>query len=403
MDRRALLQGLTAVPALYVAGRLYAAPSSGPRFLLVFLRGGYDCLNVVVPYSSADYYEARPTIAIPRPPVATSESTEAADVDATIALDADWALAPALNDSIRPLYERGDAAFIPFAGTDDMSRSHFETQDSIELGEPLKGSRDLRSGFMARLAAELADAHPIAFTDSLPLTFRGHGDIPNVSLKGVGKPVFDERQARILASMYADHRLQDAVRDGLALREEVGSVIAEEMAAANRDAITPQGFELEAHRIAVLMREQYGLGFIDVGGWDTHVNEGAAAGALGNNLRSLGRGLQALAEGLGDEWKNTVVFVISEFGRTFKENGNRGTDHGHGSTHWVLGGGIAGGRIAGEQQPVSSATLLDHRDLPVLNDYRAVLGGLFARLWGLSPKRLDNVFPQAARTDLKLV
>ena len=95
--------------------------------------------------------------------------------------------------------------------------------------------------------------------------------------------------------------------------------------------------------------------------------------------------------------------VISEFGRTFKENGNRGTDHGHGSTHWVLGGGIAGGRIAGEQQPVSSATLLDHRDLPVLNDYRAVLGGLFARLWGLSPKRLDNVFPQAARTDLKLV
>jgi len=403
MDRRALLRVLTAAPALQVAGRLYAAPSSAPRFLLVFLRGGYDCLNAVVPYRSADYYAARPTIAIPPPQVGKAESAKGADVDVAIALDADWALAPALNDSIWPLYERGDAAFIPFAGTDDISRSHFETQDSIELGEPLKSSRDSRSGFMARLAAELVDARPIAFTDSLPITFRGRVDIPNVSLKGVGKPVFDERQAGILASMYAGHRLEDAVRDGLLLREEVGNVIAEEMAAASRGAITPQGFELEVRRIAVLMRDQYGLGFIDVGGWDTHINEGATAGALANNLRSLGHGLQALADGLGDEWKNTVVFVISEFGRTFKENGNRGTDHGHGSTHWVLGGGIAGGRVAGEQQAVTSDALLEHRDLPVLNDYRAVLGGLFARLWGLSRTRLDNVFPQAARTDLKLV
>ena len=403
MERRRLLQLLAAAPALHVAGRLYAAPSSAPRFLLVFLRGGYDCLNVVVPYSSADYYAARPTIAVPPPPAASAGSTKAADVDATIALDADWALAPALTDSIWPLYQRGEAAFVPFAGTEDLSRSHFETQDSIELGEPVKGSRDLRSGFMARLAAELADARPIAFTDSLPLTFRGHADIPNVSLRGVGKPVFDERQARILASMYEDHRLKDAVRDGLALREEVGGVIAEEMAAANRGAITPQGFELEAQRIAVLMRDQYGLGFIDVGGWDTHVNEGAAAGTLANNLRSLGRGLQTLAQGLGTEWKNTVVFVLSEFGRTFKENGNRGTDHGHGSTHWVLGGGIAGGRVAGEQHAVASATLLENRDLHVLNDYRAVLGGLFARLWGLQSGRLDNVFPQAAPADLGLV
>ena len=403
MDRRRLLQLLTAAPALHVAGRLYAAPSAAPRFLLVFLRGGYDCLNVVVPYSSADYYAARPTIAVPRPRVAGAEASAPIEADASLELDADWALAPALAESIWPLYARGEAAFVPFAGTEDLSRSHFETQDSIELGEPVKGSRDLRSGFMARLAAELADARPIAFTDSLPLTFRGHADIPNVSLRGVGKPVFDERQARILASMYEGHRLQDAVRDGLALREEVGGVIAEEMAAANRGAITAQGFELEAQRIAVLMRDQYGLGFIDVGGWDTHVNEGAAAGALANNLRSLGRGLQALSQGLGDEWKNTVVFVLSEFGRTFKENGNRGTDHGHGSTHWVLGGGISGGRIAGEQRAVASATLLDNRDLPVLNDYRAVLGGLFARLWGLEPDRLERVFPQAAPTDLGFV
>jgi uncharacterized protein (DUF1501 family) len=133
------------------------------------------------------------------------------------------------------------------------------------------------------------------------------------------------------------------------------------------------------------------------------VNQGAASGALANNLKSLGRGLQMLAQSLGAEWQNTVVVVLSEFGRTFKENGNRGTDHGHGTTYWILGGGIAGGRIVGEQQPVAAASLLDNRDLPVLNDYRAVLGGLFTRLWGLSADRLERVLPQSAPVDLGLV
>jgi uncharacterized protein (DUF1501 family) len=396
------LQFLAAAPALGAVGRLYAAPTSGPRFLLVFLRGGYDCLNAVVPYSSADYYAARPTIAVPRPPPRPDPSAPL-DLEAAFELDADWALAPALNESIMPMYMRGEVAFIPFAGTDDLSRSHFETQDSIELGEPVDGSRDLRSGFMARLATELAGARPISFTDSLPLTFRGPVDVPNVSLKGAGKPVFDERQARILASMYSGHHLEAAISDGLALREEVAQAMADEMAAANRGALTSQGFELEAERIALLMRDQYGLGFIDVGGWDTHVNQGAANGALANSLKSLGRGLQALAQGLGAEWSNTVVVVLSEFGRTFKENGNRGTDHGHGSTYWVLGGGIAGGRIVGNQAAVASGGLLDNRDLPVLNDYRAVLSGLFGRLWGLSPERLGKVFPRSAPTDVGLV
>jgi uncharacterized protein (DUF1501 family) len=400
MQRRRALQLIASAPALCAASRLWAAPTGSPRFLLVFLRGGYDCLNAVVPYSSEDYYSARPTIAVPRPAAA---STNPVAPDAAIALDADWALAPALTESIAPLYARGEIAFVPFAGTQDLSRSHFETQDSIELGAPLTGSRDLRSGFMARLAAELTGARPIAFTDSLPLTFRGPVDIPNVSLKAAGKPVFDERQAGILASMYAGHPLADAVRDGLALRAEVGQAIAEEMAAANRGAVTPQGFELEAERVALLMRDQYALGFIDVGGWDTHVNQGAASGALANNLRSLGRGLQLLAQGLGGEWKNTVVVVLSEFGRTFKENGDRGTDHGHGSTYWVLGGGISGGRIAGAQRSIGYSALLENRDLPVLNDYRALLGGLFARLWGLTGDRLDKVLPQAAPADLDLV
>jgi uncharacterized protein (DUF1501 family) len=150
-------------------------------------------------------------------------------------------------------------------------------------------------------------------------------------------------------------------------------------------------------------RDKYRIGFIDVGGWDTHVGEGAAQGALPANLASLGRGLQAFSQSLGAEWNNTVVVVLSEFGRTFRENGNHGTDHGHGSVYWVLGGAINGGVIAGEQQRVSRATLFQDRDYPVLNDYRAVLGGLYRSLWGLSKDQCERVFAQTAPVDLKLV
>jgi uncharacterized protein (DUF1501 family) len=396
MERRTFLQLLGAAAPLAASGRLFAAPADSPRFLLVFLRGGYDCANVVIPYSSSYYYESRPNIAVPRP-------TASQDGEGALALDSDWALAPVLRSSIAPLYAQRQALFIPFAGTDDLSRSHFETQDSIELGQPLQGSHDLRSGFLARLASVVNGASPIAFTDSLPVCFRGDADIPNISLKGVGKPVFDARQAAILSDMYAGHHLQREVEDGLELRQEVSRVMEQEMKDANRDAITPKGFELEARRVARLMREQYRIGFIDVGGWDTHVNEGASAGALANNMDSLGKGLAAFSQELGAQWRNTVVAVVSEFGRTFRENGNKGTDHGHGSVYWLLGGGIRGGRIAGEQVAVERANLFQDRDYPVLNDYRAVLGGLFASLWGLSAEQVQRVFPSSTPVDLRLV
>jgi uncharacterized protein (DUF1501 family) len=179
--------------------------------------------------------------------------------------------------------------------------------------------------------------------------------------------------------------------------------MADEMRTANRDAINTKGFELEAERMGRLMRDKYRIGFIDVGGWDTHVGEGAAQGTLPSNLASLGRGLQVFSQSLGSEWNNTVVVVLSEFGRTFHENGNRGTDHGHGTVYWVLGGAIDGGKIVGEQRRVSRDTLFQDRDYPVLNDYRAVLGGLFRTLWGLSADQSTRVFPQVAPTDLKLV
>lgn len=399
MNRREFLLAAAAgatLPALSFSGRLFAAPTDSPRFLFVFLRGGYDCNNFLVPYSSDFYYESRPTLAIAKP--------GANNPNATIQLDANWGLNPVVRDSIYPLWQKKQIAFIPFAGTDDLSRSHFETQDSIERGEPLNASGNFRSGFLARLSSQLTGVPAIAFTNSLPLSFQGASkDIPNISLKGNTKANFDERQSAILAGMYKNTPLASAAADGLSLRATVSMDLQNEMVAASRGAPNASGFAQETQRIAALMRDQYRLGFVDVGGWDTHVNQGNVTGGLANNLRNLCDGLAAYAAALGKEWDNTVVVVVSEFGRTFRENGDRGTDHGHGTVHWVLGGKVNGGRMAGEQVAVTQQNLLQNRDYQVLNNYRDVYSGLLARVWGLRGNQLQEIFPQAKPRDLQLV
>jgi uncharacterized protein (DUF1501 family) len=396
MDRRQFLLATTAaVPALMLGGKVFAAPASSPRFLLVFLRGGYDANNMLVPYASDFYYESRPSIALAKP--------DAGNPKAVRALDANWGLTPALAASMGPLWDKRQLAFIPFSGTDDLSRSHFETQDNIEAGEA-GDARNYGSGFMGRLSGVLRGAPPIAFTDALPLSFRGAGDIPNISLKGGGKAVFDDRQSKILASMYEGTSLQAAATDGLQLRQQVAQDLQTEMVAASRGAVNARGFAQQGQRMATLMHDRFRLGFVDVGGWDTHVNQGGADGQLANNLDNLGQGLASFADGLGEaEWNNTVVVVVSEFGRTFRENGNKGTDHGHGTTYWVLGGKVNGGRVAGQQVAINAGSLLQNRDYPVLNNYRDVLGGLMRRTYGLSDANLATVFPGSKPRDLQLV
>ena len=182
--------------------------------------------------------------------------------------------------------------------------------------------------------------------------------------------------------MYAKDPLAGAVAEGFKVRDDVYKTASEEMAAADRGAISAKGFELSARRIGRLMREQYNLGFVDVGGWDTHVGQGGATGAMANRLGELGRGLAGFAQELGpDAWNNAVVVVISEFGRTFQENGNGGTDHR--SRQRLLGArrAVKGGQIAGDQVKVERATMFQNRDYPVLTDYRALFGGLSPRLW----------------------
>lgn len=394
MQRRQFIQALGSSALTVGAGQLWATGPGQSRFLLVFLRGGYDAANLLVPLDGDFYAESRPTIAIARP---------GSEVACALPLDRDWGLHPALRESVYPLFQNGQAAFIPFAGTPDTSRSHFETQDSIELGQPLDASKNYRSGFLNRLAALVQGAAPMSFTEQLPLVFQGGVPVPNTSLRATGKPTLDARQSRLIESMYQGTRLADSVKGGFAVRDEVMRELTGEMDGVNRNAISAKGFELEARRIARLMTSHYALGFVDVGGWDTHVNQGGASGYLAGRLEELGRGLAGFAQEMGEQWRDTTVVVLSEFGRTLRENGNRGTDHGHGSVYWVLGGSVRGKQIAGEQVRVAQSRLFQNRDFPVLNDYRAVLGGLFARLYGLSPAQSAQVFAGVTPKDVGLL
>ncbi len=430
MQRRHLLQACAlAASGLTASGRLLAAPVGSPRFLLVFLRGGYDALSLLVPIGSqGSYYrEVRPNIAVVATTASPADRPGAVASPGPSALNGDWGLHPALQTSLMPLVARRQIGFVPYAGTDDLTRSHFETQDSIELGQSLSGRRDFGSGFLNRLAGlvqgapgRLPGSDAIAFTDQLPLVLRGELGVANLSLK-VEPRSGDDKLRAALAGMYRDHPLQDRVAGAFEVRQDAARQIAGvasaasgaaamtgglagEQVSANRGAINARGFELEARRIARLMRERYALGFVDVGGWDTHVNQGAASGYLASRFEELGRGLAAYADELGAAaWRNTVVVVISEFGRTARENGNRGTDHGHGSVHWVLGGSLASGPVVGEQQAFEARTLFQNRDLPVLNEYRGVLGGLLARQFALNPAQIDLVFPGARARDLGLL
>jgi uncharacterized protein (DUF1501 family) len=393
MQRREALAAI-ATMSLAATTQLLAAPNVQSRLLVVFLRGGYDACSLLVPVTSSFYYASRPDISIAKP---------SSDLTSALPLTDDWGLHPVLRESLFPYYQKGELAFVPFAGTHDLSRSHFETQDSMEMGQALEGHKNYHSGFMNRLATVLTGSTPMAFTDQLPLAMQGNAQVPNTTLRSLTKPSVDSRQSSIISSMYKSSSIAAQVNEGFSVRDDVLREMSAEMEAASRNAISAKGFELEARRIAKLMKDRYNLGFVDVGGWDTHVNQGAATGYLANRFDELGLGLSAFAKEMGSAWRDTTVVVMSEFGRTFRQNGNRGTDHGHGSVFWVMGGSVRGHQIAGEQVRVEQASLFQNRDFQVLNDYRSMLGGLLQRQYGLSASQLNSVLPGATPRDLRLL
>ena len=394
MQRRQFILGLAAAPALPALACAAAptAPGGPSRLVVLMLRGAVDGLNTVIPYRDEAYYALRPGIAVPPP----------GKPGGALPLDADFALHPALAD-LMPLWRERRLAFVHAAGSPYPTRSHFTAQRYIESGTP---GRDLTAdGWMNRLLAALPGPHPpaeaVAIGPILPRILAGSVAAANLTLgPAAAAPLPTDWPALGAAfdRLYGGGgALAAAYREGRQSRQELVADLAGGDRDADGGAPPPAGFARQAQLLARLMAKdaRVRLVFAALGGWDTHVNQGGATGQLANRLRPLGAGLAALARGLGPVWADTVVVVLSEFGRTARENGSGGTDHGHGNAIWVLGGKVAGGRVYGEWPGLAPERLYEARDLAVTTDFRSVLAAILARHLRLPDTALAAVFPDA--------
>jgi len=370
------------------------------KLVVVMLRGAVDGLSVVAPHGEREYAASRPQIALPPP---------GAD-DGLIKLDALFGLHPSLGP-LKRHWDGGQLAFVHASGSPDPTRSHFDAQDFMESGTP--GRKSTPDGWMNRLLAALpgepAPTRAISQGSTPPRIFSGAAPVASLGLgpNALQRRAIDNPQLQAsLARLYAgDAELSGTLRDAAQGRSEMArSMTASEPRAmdptADAGAPSARSFAADARRLGTLIRKDAHtqLAFTAVGGWDTHVNQGAARGQLANRLASLGEGLDALALGLGDAYQDTVIVVLSEFGRTLRENGNGGTDHGRGNVIWLLGGPVAGGQVLGEWPGLDASALADGRDLAVRTDFRQVLAPLLQRHLGLSETALAAVFPQAPQT-----
>jgi uncharacterized protein (DUF1501 family) len=395
--RRDLLKGAAATALLSIGRTALATVADSPtqrRLIVVLLRGAVDGLNVVVPYAEETYYRERQSIAIAAP----------GKPDGALALDGHFAVHPALA-SLMPLWTDGYLAFIHAAGSPDPTRSHFDAQLYIENGTP--GHDITRDGWMNRLLLALPGprgaTEAISLGPTVPRILAGKAPVASLTLSARGArslPIDRPDVAGAFDRLYSGNdALAKSYQEGRAARAQLIGALAREREAADNSAPSSAGFPGQAARLAALLRRQPAvrLAAIGLGGWDTHVNQGNHKGQLAERLRPLGEGLAALARGSGDAWRDTVVVVLSEFGRTVRENGNGGTDHGHGNVIWVLGGAVNGRRVYGDWPGLTAARLYQQRDLAVTTDYRTVLAAILERHMRLGDRQLEAVLPGAPR------
>ncbi|OCQ90449.1 hypothetical protein BCD64_27640 [Nostoc sp. MBR 210] len=363
--------------------------SDRQRLIVIFMRGGADGLNIVVPYAEPAYYQARPKIALAKP------GQEKGVLD----LDGHFGLHPALAP-LMPFWKQGNLAFVHAAGSPDPSRSHFDAQFYMEIGIP--GNQRVSEGWMNRLMGTISNKTPIQAVSvgtTKPRILNGQMPVANLaSGRNANKPIAIDRPQVSAAfnRLYGGNdALSQTYHQGRIAREALMTDLAQEMKMANNGAPLPDGFVGDAQRLGKLMAKdpRIELGFMALGGWDTHVNQGSDRGYLARGLGSLGKGLAALAQSLGPTYQNTVILVMSEFGRTLRENGNGGTDHGHGNVMWVLGGKVRGGKVYGEWPGLETAQLYEKRDLAVTTDFRDVISDVLARHLSVNDNQLSKVFP----------
>ncbi len=396
MKRRDFLHAAAAGAVLLPFGRqAWAAtlPDGGPtknKMIVVMLRGAVDGLSVVAPYADANYYRMRPAIAVPRP----------GQENGAIDLDGYFGLNPALS-SLQPLWRDNKLAFVHASGSPDPTRSHFDAQDYLESGTP--GRKATQDGWMNRmlggLPGPITPTRAVAIGPLMPRILTGRAEASNIASGAAGSraTALDRPQVGdAFDKLYAgDDRYSKAYQQSQQTHQEVMISLDDEMAAAGGGAPLPNGFPDDAERLAKLMRKDPNiqLAFLAVGGWDTHANQGTVKGQLANRLNPLGVGLANLAQQLGPMFDDTTIVVMSEFGRTAKQNGNNGTDHGHGNVMWIIGGKVNGGKVYADWQGMEDNRLHEGRDLPVTTDFRQVLAQIGERHLRLPDARLAQVFP----------
>jgi len=383
--------GTAAIPSFLQRAAFAAevAPTGKKRFVVVFQRGAADGLNIVVPHAESAYYSMRPTINIPRQSV--------------IDLDGFFGLHPSLA-SFQQLWKDGHLAIVHAAGSPDITRSHFDAQDYMESGTP--GVKSTEDGWLNRALRSGVDPQKeapfraVAMGGRLPRILAGPEPavaIDNINSFGVGgKNPAAAPLANTFESMYAQS--VDSVLHGTGA-ETFDAV--KMLKSANPEQYTPAAganyprgpFGQALKQTAQLIKADLGVevAFADVGGWDTHVNQGAAQGQLAARLTDLSQSIAAFWTDLGPLADSTVLVTMSEFGRTARENGNRGTDHGHANVMFVLGGPVRGGRVYGRWPGLSADQLYEGRDLALTTDFRQVLGEAVYR--HLGNKNLASVFP----------
>jgi uncharacterized protein (DUF1501 family) len=385
--------GTAAVPSFLTRAAFGAVENGGrtKRLVVIFQRGAADGLNIVVPYAEPQYYAMRPSINIPRKSV--------------IDLNGFFGLHPSLS-AFQPLWNQGHLAIVHAAGSPDITRSHFDAQDFMETGTP--GVKITEDGWLNRslhslpatAGSQTSPFRAIALGPSVPRILSGAE--PTVAMNNIndfsvgGKNPKASPAATAFEAMY-DHSSDSVLHgtgtetfDAVKMLKTADPGKYEAAAGANY----PKGrFGDGLRQLAQLIKANLGVqvAFADISGWDHHVNEGATEGQLANVLTEFSQSLAAFWTDLGDLGEDTVVVTMSEFGRTARENGNRGTDHGHANVMFVLGGPVKGGKVYGRWPGLDQSQLYEGRDLALTTDFRQVIGEAVAR--HLGNKNLANVFP----------
>jgi uncharacterized protein (DUF1501 family) len=386
--------GLSTMPA-FLQRAIAATPASGKKQLVVlFQRGAADGLNIVVPFAEPNYYRLRPSIAIPEP--------RRGGADCAVDLDGFFGLHPGLA-TLASMFHKNELAIVHATGSPDPTRSHFDAQDFMESGTP--GVKATEDGWLNRALENVPveNASPfraVAMGASLPRMLRG-------SAAAIALP--DLKQFKVMAqnssmnhvaegfeAMYAqtvDRALRGTGTETFEAIDMLRKADPGKYQPENGADYGKSRLGQSLQQIGQFLKADIGAEvlFVDCGGWDNHVNEGGAQGQLANLLRDLGQGMAAFGQDMGDRMENIVLVTMSEFGRTAKENGNRGTDHGHANCMFVMGGNIRGGKVYGRWPGLNEGQLNEGRDLALTTDFRSVLGEILTSHLGV--RDLSPVFP----------